>query len=282
MKNNILYIVSTPLGNLSDFSFRAIEVLKQVDLIVAEDTRHSLRLLQHYHIEHKPLFSLHLHNETAATKKALSFLQEGKSLALMTDAGTPGVSDPGQHLVALAHQAGIRVVPIPGPCAAIVAWSVSGFSCLEFIFIGFLPSKSMHCRKKLETLGDEKRALLFYEAPHRLLSTLEEMHSVFGPDRRICFARELTKQYETIRVDTLSAIWQWVKEDPMQQQGECVLLVEGATFEKKEMTTADEMILKLLLKELPLKKAAQMASQITGISKNVFYDVGLSYKKYSL
>ncbi len=275
-----LFILATPIGNLGDFSARAIETLQHVDLIAAEDTRHSQRLLQHFQIS-KPLIALHAHNEARSTDKLIGLLKTGKSIALISDAGTPLISDPGQPLVASAHQAGIPVTPIPGPCAAITALSATGFPHHEFTFIGFLPPKSTQRQQALQVLQAQTRTLIFYEAPHRIVNALIDMQTIFGGERRACFARELTKRYETLRVATLRELAQWVTTDKTQQQGECVIIVEGAPPQEKTLTPACEATLRLLLAELPIKKAAQLASQITGVRKNVLYDLALALQSHT-
>ncbi|MBI5448564.1 MAG: 16S rRNA (cytidine(1402)-2'-O)-methyltransferase [Gammaproteobacteria bacterium] len=275
-QNGQLFIVPTPIGNLGDFSSRAIQTLQTVDLIAAEDTRHSQRLLHHFQIS-KPLISLHEHNESKHTHKIIALLQEGKSIALLSDAGTPLISDPGQTLVAQAHLAQIKVVPLPGPCAAITALSAAGFECTEFTFIGFLPAKSSQRLSKLKALSSEFRTLIFYETPHRIVATLEDMRTVLGDTRRVCFARELTKFYETICVRTLGELTEWVQQNSTQQQGEYVLILEGKPEEKQISSVAEhETLLGLLLTELPIKKAVQLATQLTGARKNALYDLALS------
>lgn len=274
----MLYIIATPIGNLKDFSPRAVEVLEKVDLIAAEDTRHSQGLLRHFNLN-KPMLSLHAHNEMKSTEKVIDLLQEGKSVALLSDAGTPLISDPGQPLVAAAHAANIQVIPIPGPCAAITALSAAGFANNEFTFIGFLPAKSSQRKTILETLQNETRTLIFYEAPHRIVDMLDDMFAVLGAERRICFARELTKVFETVRVMPLGELVEWVKSDKNQQLGEYVVIVEGAAAVEKAVSFEQEKVLRLLLAELPVKKAAQIASEITGVSKNALYDLALGMKK---
>lgn len=273
-----LYIVATPIGNLGDFSARAIQTLHDVDLIAVEDTRHSQGLLKHFTIS-KPLLSLHEHNEIKITEKVIDLLKEGKSIALLSDAGTPLISDPGQPLVARAHEEHITVIPIPGACAAITALSAAGFPHTEFTFIGFLPAKSSQRLNKLQTLREETRTLIFYETPHRIIAALEDMKNSFGAERKVCFARELTKYYETIRVADLATLVEWVQTDSEQQHGEYVLIVEGAPPREKEISAEHETLLQILLTELPVKKAAQLASEITGIRKNVLYDLALKMEK---
>lgn len=277
MSNGQLYIIATPIGNLKDLSIRALETLQEVDLIAAEDTRHSQRLLKHFNLS-KPMVSLHAHNETKIAEKIIDSIKEGKSVALVSDAGTPLISDPGQPLVAMAHAEGIAVVPIPGPCAAITALSAAGFPQHEFTFIGFLPAKTSQRQTTLQQLSQEVRTLIFYEAPHRIVETLEDMLIAFGGERRVCFARELTKLFETVRVAPLQVLTEWVKTHKEQQQGEYVLIVEGIAPTEKELSEEHHKILQLLMAELPLKQAVQLASQITGIRKNILYDLALQTK----
>jgi 16S rRNA (cytidine1402-2'-O)-methyltransferase len=274
----ILYIVATPIGNLQDMSLRAIEVLKGVDGIVAEDTRHSQLLLQHFCIP-TPVAALHEHNERERTHQLLSRLQQGEEIALISDAGTPLISDPGYYLVRAAHEAGIRVVPIPGACAAVAALSAAGLATDRFIFEGFLSAKAGAREQRLKELRDESGTLIFYEAPHRVLDLLQAMLSIFGSERRVVLARELTKLFETIKSAPLQELVEWVRGDPNQQRGEIVLLVEG--LKEVADTTLQEMrrILTTLLAELPLKQAVELTTKITGIKKNEVYALALELKK---
>lgn len=276
LSKGALYIVATPIGNLGDISARAIETLASVDRIAAEDTRHSQRLLKHLGIT-KPLLALHEHNEREQASVLLEPLHRGATLALISDAGTPLISDPGYSLVRLAHQQGIRVVPIPGPCAAIAALSASGLPNARFIFEGFLPAKSSARRQRLEDLVSERRTLIFFEAPHRILETLADLQSIFGERREAALAREISKTFETIRVDALSQLYAWVQADPQQQRGEIVLLVSGC-LEKSELgllSPEAEQILKILLGELSVKQASALAAKITGCSKRLLYERAL-------
>lgn len=273
-----LFVVATPIGNLNDFSARAIETLKSVDLIAAEDTRHSKPLLQHFAIT-TPLLSLHEHNEQQRSELLLQRLQAGESIALISDAGTPLISDPGYRLVSLVKSNAIQVVPVPGSCALITALSASGIASDRFSFEGFLPPKSGARRQQLSQLKNEQRTLIFYESPRRLLDTLNECITIFGADRRACLARELTKIHETIETRSLADLRDWVAADANQQRGECVLLIEGAST----VITADEQeierVLALLLPELPVKKAAAIAAGITGGSKNEAYQLALKLQQ---
>lgn len=274
----ILYIVATPLGNRQDITLRAIETLKTVDLIAAEDTRHSLVLLQHFNVS-KPLFALHEHNEREQAEKLIQRLQQGESIALISDAGTPLISDPGYHLVQAVRDQNIRVVPIPGACAAIAALSVAGLPTDRFVFEGFLPAKSALRVQRLQVLQSETRTMVFYEAPHRICDLLDDLQKVFGGDRKMVIARELTKMFETIRSGSVSEIINWVAADANQQRGEMVVMVAGAdkTIEQIETASVDE-VLELLLSELTVKKAAELAAKLTGKRKNELYQRALELK----
>lgn len=269
-----LYIVATPIGNLSDMSQRAIEVLQAVDVIAAEDTRHSGFLLQHFAIK-TPSVSLHDHNEQQKSEALLTRLQQGESIALISDAGTPLISDPGYKLVSLVREHGIPVIPVPGSCALIAALSASGLPSDRFSFEGFLPSKQGARLQALENLVADTRTLIFYDSPRRLQSTLIDMVAIFGEERRACLARELTKLHETINTKPLSGLLEWVSHDANQQRGECVLLVEGAKQHQNASDVEVNRVLGLLLNELPVKKAAALASSLLGVSKNNAYDMAL-------
>jgi len=272
------FVVATPIGNLADMSTRAVDVLGAVDCIVAEDTRHSRKLLQHYALQ-TPMTALHEHNERELAPKLVQQLLEGRSLALISDAGTPLISDPGYNLVRLAHQAGVRVVPVPGPSALICALSASGLPTDRFVFEGFLPAKSTARVNRLQQLGRESRTLVFYESSHRIAESLRDMRDVFGARRPAVLARELTKQFETIHGDTLQALSQWVADDPNQQKGEMVVLVQGLVeAEGHAITPEAERVLTVLLEELPIKTAAKLAARLTGLNKRELYDYGLSLK----
>lgn len=269
----LLYIVATPIGNLGDMSPRAVATLKNVDVIAAEDTRHSLPLLKQFGVA-TPLAALHEHNEREAVPKLIARLQQGGTVALISDAGTPLLSDPGYHLTRAAHEAGVRVVPIPGPSALSAALSASGLSAGQFVFESFLPPRAAPRRARLEALREETRTLAFFEAPHRLLETLEDMATLFGAQRRALLARELTKTFETVRLDTLRGLYEFVRDDPQQQKGESVILVEGAEPSAPSATEA-EKILRALLTELPVKQAVKLAGTITGVKKNDLYELAL-------
>ncbi|HLT03885.1 MAG TPA: 16S rRNA (cytidine(1402)-2'-O)-methyltransferase [Pseudomonas sp.] len=272
----VLYVVATPIGNLEDMSARALRVLREVALIAAEDTRHSQRLLQHFGIE-TSLQACHEHNEREQGGRFLARLQAGDDVALISDAGTPLISDPGYHLVRQARAAGIRVVPVPGPSALIAALSAAGLPSDRFIFEGFLPAKAAARRARLEALCEEPRTLIFYEAPHRLLESLEALRDTLGAERQVVLARELTKAFETIHGLPAGELCEWVRADANQQRGECVLLVAGWQAPEGEASVSAEAlrVLDLLLAELPVKRAAALAAEITGVRKNLLYQVAL-------
>lgn len=271
----MIFVVATPIGNLADISQRALEVLRSVDKIAAEDTRHSKQLLAHYGIT-TPLIALHEHNEREISRK---LLDTGINIALISDAGTPLISDPGYHLVRFAHEMNIPVVPIPGPSALICALSASGLPTDRFCFEGFLPAKKTARDQALQDLVYETRTMVFYEAPHRILETICAMRLIFGAERLAAIAREMTKQFETIQHGTLAKLEHFVSGDANQQRGEIVLVVAGHQQQKSELNSETIRILKILLDELPVKQAAAMAAKITGISKNVLYDAAVQLSK---
>ena len=275
-----LYVVATPIGNLDDISARALKLLREVSLIAAEDTRHSQRLMQHFGIS-TPLAACHEHNERDEGSRFITRLLAGEDVALISDAGTPLISDPGYHLVRQARAAGIDVVPVPGACALIAALSAAGLPSDRFIFEGFLPAKASGRRARLEQVREEPRTLIFYEAPHRILECLQNMEAVFGGDRPALLARELTKTFETLKGLPLVELRQFVESDSNQQRGECVVLVAGWTAPQSDEAISSETmrILDLLLKEMPLKRAAALAAEITGERKNVLYQVALEKQK---
>ncbi|OIQ86752.1 ribosomal RNA small subunit methyltransferase I [mine drainage metagenome] len=279
--SGILYVVATPIGNLQDISLRALETLKLVDLVAAEDTRHSAHLLTHFGIKAR-LVALHEHNERRAGEKILEALKNGQSVALVSDAGTPGISDPGAVLVSMAREAGLAVVPLPGPCAAVTALSAAGFEQAHFLFQGFLPASGAQRRRTLEGLREQQAVLVFYEAPHRVIESVQDMTAVLGGERHILIARELTKTFETFHRCPLSEAAAWLVADPNQQRGEFVLLVEGATAPPQDEISRDaRRVLQLLLAELPLKQAVKLAADITGAKKNAFYQLALELKSES-
>lgn len=271
-----LYVVATPIGNLGDLSPRAREVLGQVHLIAAEDTRHTGRLLQGFGIGTR-LISLHEHNEAARAAELIEVLRGGQSIALVSDAGTPGVSDPGFRLLQAAVQAGVPVSPIPGACAAIAALSAAALPTDSFSFEGFLAAKSTARRTQLQALADDPRTLIFYEAPHRLVECLEDLAGVFGANRPAAVARELTKTFETIYRAPLGELLRQAQGDPDMQRGEIVVLVAGAPVKTGGDETAGELqrVLKILLENLPVSQAADMAVKLTGASRNQAYKLAL-------
>ena len=271
-----LYVVATPIGNLDDISARALRTLSEVVLIAAEDTRHSARLLQHFGIA-TPLQACHEHNEREHGGRFIGRLQAGDDVALISDAGTPLISDPGYHLVRQARAAGVRVVPIPGACALVAALSAAGLPSDRFIFEGFLPAKMAGRRTRLEMLREEPRTLIFYEAPHRILECIEDLCAIFGGERLAVLGRELTKTFETLKGLPLGELREWVAADSNQQRGECVLLVAGweAPQGDDQLSVEALRVLDLLLAELPLKRAAALAAEITGVRKNLSYQAAL-------
>lgn len=272
----VLYVVATPIGNLEDWTPRAIATLKAVKLVAAEDTRHSGRLLQHFDINTR-LLALHDHNEAFRADALLERLQAGEDIALISDAGTPLISDPGYRLVAAVQAAGVRVVPIPGACAAIAALSAAGLASDRFAFEGFLPAKSAARCERLRDLAAEPRTLIFYEAPHRILECLQDMVSTLGPLRQAVLARELTKTFETIRRLPLGELLDWVGSDENQQRGEIVLLLERAPENEGEDWSEADRVLGIL-SALPVKQAATLAAEITGLKKNSLYERALGLR----
>ena len=271
-----LYVVPTPLGNLQDMSLRAVEVLKAVPWVAAEDTRHSQPLLRHFGSGAR-LLPAHQHNEEQAAQGVIDKLAAGEAVALISDAGTPAVSDPGARIVARVREAGFKVVPLPGACAAVTALSASGLMAPHFLFYGFLPAKAGQRQKELEALAALPYTLVFYEAPHRVLESVEALAAAFGPERTIVFARELTKLFETIHACPLGEALEWLQADANRQRGEFVLLVEGAPEGADD--GAGERVLRLLLAEgLPVKQCAKLAAEITGASKNELYQKALALK----
>ncbi len=271
-------MVATPIGNLDDLSVRAVHTLQAVDLIAAEDTRHSRPLLRHFGIK-TALIALHEHNERELMPRLLGQLQDGHSIALISDAGTPLISDPGFPLVRECHRQGIRVSPIPGPSAAICALSAAGLPSDRFLFEGFLPrTHSARC-ERLQRLKQEPCTLVFYESNHRVAESLQDMRSVLGAERPALMARELTKLHETLISAPLEELLQQVEADPMQRKGEIVLLVAGAKPEASaEQAAETSRILEILLKELPVKQAAALTARITGEKKNQLYQEALALR----
>ena len=278
IKHGILYVVATPIGNLGDITLRAIETLKMVDAIAAEDTRHTSGLLSHFGIS-KKLIAVHEHNEQQSAEKLVLALKNGDNIALVTDAGTPAVSDPGAIVVKIARESGIKVVPIPGVSAVVSALSASGITQNGFYFHGFLPASGAARRKQLEALKAQTVTLVFYEAPHRIIESVEDIAKVLGEDRKITFCRELTKTFETIYTCPASHASAWLQADANQQRGEFVLLVEAAPeVEAQEISMEAQRVLKCLLAELPLKQAVALATEITNLKKNDLYELALKLK----
>jgi 16S rRNA (cytidine1402-2'-O)-methyltransferase len=276
-----LYVVATPIGNLGDMSERARQVLAGVDAVAAEDTRHSGKLLKAFGIS-TALLALHEHNERQVVPRLVERMQAGEALALVSDAGTPLISDPGYHLVKAAHVAGLPVVPVPGPSALMAALSAAGLPTDRFVFEGFLPAKSAARQQRLQALGHESRTLVFFESPHRLLSCLQDMATVLGDTRQACLARELTKLHETVLPLSLGELAERVARDADQQRGESVLVVAGeAAGEQGAVETEAEQrrVLEILLAELPVKQAADLAARLTGGRRNELYRLALALQE---
>ena len=269
-----LFVVATPIGHLDDMTFRAIDILKSVSIVAAEDTRQSAQLFKHYNISTQ-LTACHDHNESNKIEQLVQKLLAGDSVALISDAGTPLISDPGFKLVRAAQEHGIRVVPVPGACAAIAALSAVGLPSDRFSFEGFLPSRASQRISQLEKLKNETQTLIFYEAPHRILESIKDMAQVFGEDRPVGFAREITKTFETIKKMTLKDLVRFIENDHNQEKGEIVVVVGGAaTKTDLEQEKLDEL-LKRLLRDLSVKAASQLAADLTGIKKKIAYQRAL-------
>lgn len=270
-----LYVVATPIGNLADMVPRAVETLQTVAVIAAEDTRHSAHLLAHFDIK-TPAVAYHDHSDEQRTHQLLQRLAAGESVALISDAGTPLVSDPGYRLVRAARQQGTRVVPVPGACALIAALSAAGLPSDRFAFEGFLPAKQAARCDVLRALQAETRTLIFYEAPHRVLESVRDMATVFGPERELVMARELTKTFETIKSAPAAELAEWIAADSNQTRGEIVLLVHGAAKRSETGLDAEtQRVMRVLLEELPLKQAAALGARLTGQKKNLLYQWAL-------
>jgi len=275
MKNSgTFYIVATPIGNLGDISMRAIEILRTVDFVLAEDTRHSGNLLKHFDIKTKML-SLHEYNEKDRCEKIITLLKSGINVALICDAGTPLISDPGFYLVKNLQEENIKVVPIPGACAAITALCASGVASDKFIFLGFLSAKKTARLKELEEYKNMSCTMIFYEAPHRIFETISDMATIFSPQRDAVIARELTKIYEDIKRGSLEELLLWLTMDTNNQRGEFVIIVSKEEKENINENTNALNVLNILLKELPLKQAVKIASEITNANKNDLYKIAL-------
>ena len=271
LEKGALYIVATPIGNLADMSQRAIDVLSHATLIAAEDTRRTGQLLKHFNINTACL-AVHEHNERDICERLIGRLMNDESIALVSDAGTPLLSDPGFHLVRAAQEAGIRVIPIPGPSALVTALSAAGLPTDHFCFEGFLSSKAGVRHKQLESRKTVSETLIYYEAPHRILATLETMLDVFGANRPMVLAREMTKTFETFLRGTIGEVLQRVRDDSNQQKGEMVILLHGAPIpDAAEVDPQTDRLLTLLLEELPVKQAARLAARISGKKKNILY-----------
>lgn len=280
IKTAALYVVATPLGNLGDITLRALEVLRGADAIACEDTRHTRRLLDHHDIQ-VPAFALHEHNEAGAAQKLIGLLATGKAVALVSDAGTPGISDPGARAVAAVRSAGYPVIPLPGANAAITALSAAGMDDAQFLFVGFLPAKAMARRQQIERLKAIPALLVFYEAPHRIVETIADLAELLEPQRTLVVARELTKLFEQIASMALADAPAWLAEDPNRQRGEFVLLVSAAP-PAQELPGEALRTLKLLLAELPLKQAVKLAAEISAQPKNALYQLALAWKDEKL
>ena len=272
-----LHIVATPIGNLRDLGFRALDVLRSADLVAAEDTRTSQALLAAYGIQAK-MVALHEHNEAAGATRLVAEMQAGKSVAYISDAGTPGISDPGAKLVQAAREAGLPVVPVPGPSAAATALSVAGLEG-PWLFFGFLPAKAAARRKALAELAPLPHALVFYEAPHRVEECVDDLLAVLGGERTLLFGRELTKRFEQLHACPLAEAPAWLAEDENHRRGEFVLVVSPPARVESEDQTEARRVLEILLEELPLKQAAHLAAKLTGGRKNALYDLALELKK---
>ncbi len=273
-----LYVVATPIGNLRDITLRALDVLAAAHVVAAEDTRNTAHLLTHHGIGANRLMAVHQHNERTAAEKIVALLQAGQSVAFVSDAGTPAVSDPGALLVQAVRAAGLRVIPIPGANAAIAALSAAGLAEPHFLFHGFLPNKSAARRTALESLRDQACTLIFYEAPHRIVECVADLCAVLGGERQIVLAREITKLFETIHSCALRDAEAWLLSDSNQQRGEFVVLVSGAV-PQPGLPAEARRVLETLLGELPLKQAVQLATQISGAGRNELYQLALQLKK---
>ena len=279
VSKGVLYVVATPIGNLEDITFRAVRVLKEVDLILAEDTRHTRPLLRHYGIP-TPVTALHEHNELARLDGLLLRIEAGETLALVSDAGTPLLSDPGFPLVREAVARGLKVVPLPGASALLCALCVSALPTDRFLFAGFPPRQSAGRRQWLEPLAREQATLILYESSHRILSTLTDMAAVLGENRQAVVARELTKQFETLLRGELGQLREWVAADADQQRGEFVILIHGQKGAETDSLSVDgERLIRELARELPVKQAAKLAANITGEKKNAVYQRILRLKE---
>lgn len=275
-KTSALYVVATPLGNLDDITLRALDVLRSADLIACEDTRHTRHLLDRHGIR-APLLAVHEHNENAAAEKLVAQLREGKRIALVSDAGTPGISDPGARAVAAVRAAGFPVIPLPGPSAMVTALSAAGLPDARYLFAGFLPPKAAARRAAIEELAAVPAAIVFYEAPHRVADTVADLAELLEPSRTLVVARELTKLFEQIAAMPLPEGPAWLAADENRRRGEFVLVVSGPP-PREGLDAGTEKVLKTLLAELPVKQAAKLAAEITGAAKNDLYRRALELK----
>lgn len=272
-----LYVVATPIGNLSDVTLRALDVLRTADVIAAEDTRVTLRLLNRHGIS-STLIAVHEHNERRAAEKVISLLEQGKSVALVSDAGTPGIADPGAQVAAAVRVAGYAVVPVPGPSAVAAVLSASGMDASRYLFCGFLPPRSAERRRMLAEFAPQTALLVFYEAPHRIVSSVADMCAAFGGDREIVIARELTKIHESVHRCRLADAVDWLEGDENRRRGEFVLVVQGATAVRRGTEVDAGVVLKTLLDELPLKQAVALTVRITGGNRNDLYQMALALR----
>lgn len=270
----LLYLVATPIGNLGDISFRAVEILRASHWIACEDTRHSRHLLDHYGI-HKPLIAYHEHNEKKMVPRIVNLLEKGESVSLISDAGTPLIQDPGFLLVRSVREAGIRVVPIPGPCAVISALSASGLATAQFVFEGFPPRKSSARKNLFHTLRNETRTLVFYESSHRIVETLDDLVTTFPSERRVVMVRELTKIHENFIDTTIGEAILFLETHPQMVRGEWVLLIEGASTQLKELTSSQLQVLEELLESFPIKKTVDILVHLTGAARGTVYHSAL-------
>jgi len=272
-----LYVLATPIGNVCDISLRGLHLLSIADAVACEDTRNTSQLLQRYGLS-RPLLATHEHNEREAAAKIIERLRAGQRVALVSDAGTPAVSDPGARVVDAVRAAGLQVIPLPGASAAITALSASGLTDERFHFVGFLPAKTRQRETALQELVELPAALVFYEAPHRIVETVQSLLQVFGPQRQVVLARELTKLFEEIHRCPLGEAPDWLAQDANRQRGEFVILVEGAPVTEGDGAEA-ERVLRILLAELPVRQAAALAAQITGVKKNALYERALAIRQ---
>lgn len=271
-----LYIVATPIGNLKDMTYRAVEILQQVDLILVEDTRNAIKLLQHYSIR-KPMKALHEHNEQHLAADIVAQIKQGSNIALISDAGTPLMSDPGFRLVQMAQKEGIQALTVPGACAAIAALSIAGLPTDRFAFEGFLPAKTAAREQRLQDLKSESRTLIFYEAKHRIVAFLRSMQKVYGGVRNVVVARELTKKFESVYAGELLEVVDRIAGDEQAQKGEYVVIIEGMKNQDEEVDL--DSVLQALLVEMGVSKASKLAAKLTGISKNQCYQRALELSR---